>query len=69
MRSVKNGSWSIAIDRTSKEGSVLIEAGLIIEQSVCEVKITVEFVIIEFHGDSIMRVLVHSPNETNEIEA
>ena len=47
--------------------AVLTEAGLIVAVGVREVKVAMEFSIVELYGNGVVRILVHSPSEANEI--
>lgn len=45
------------------------QASFIIKIWIGEVKVSMKFTVVEFHGDGVMGILIDSPDEPGQIEA
>jgi hypothetical protein len=54
VRAVEYDGWGVVLWRAREKGAVIVQAGLVIEECVGEVKVTMELVVVEFHRDSVV---------------
>jgi len=47
----------------------LTKTCLIVFIGICKVKVALELSVIELYGDSVMSVLIHSPDEAEQVQA
>jgi hypothetical protein len=69
VRSIEQSGRQVILGRVREERTLLIEACLVIEESVCEMKVPLKLVVVKLYRDGVVRVLVDSPNDANEVEA
>lgn len=47
---------------------MLAEAGLVVEEGICEMEIAVKLMVIELHGHCVVRILVDSPDKPDQVQ-
>ncbi len=69
MRAVEDDGRCVVLGGTREEGTLLVQARLVVEKGVGEVEVSVELVVVEFHRDCVVRVLVDRPYEADQVQA
>jgi hypothetical protein len=65
---VEDDSRGIVLGRAREERAIFVQARLVVEESVGEVEVPVELVVIKLDRDCVVRILVYCPYETDQIQ-
>jgi hypothetical protein len=66
---VKDDCWGVVLGWAREERAVLGQTCLVVKEGVGKMEVSVEFVIVELHCHRVVRVLVHRPHESNQVQA
>ena len=69
VRAVEYHGWILGTWGTGEESAIFVEAGFVVLVCVGEVEVAVEFSVVELYGHGVMGVLIHCPDEADEVYA